>query len=173
MTITTVSKILRERAEKLAKPLEEQESLTHSLEILIFTLGEENYGIETKYIVEVNPLKDFTPLPSAPTYVYGLANVRRKILLIIDLKKLFSIPEESNISNKLVILGNVEKSFAILIDNFSGIRKISKDNLQSSLPTLTGIRQEFLKGLTNDGVVILDGQKLLSSQYLIINETIN
>lgn len=168
-----LQKILRERAEKLAKPVEKQEIAEHFIEVLVFQLGQESYGIETKYISEVYPLKAYTPLPSAPAFVYGLANVRRKIVLIVDLKVLFSIPEENNSQKKLVILGNDENGFALLSDTFSEIRKIPKDNLQASLPTLTGIREEFLKGLTTDNVVILDGQKLLTSQVLVVDETIN
>ena len=73
----------------------------------------------------------------------------------------------------MVILGSDEKGFSIITDGFIEIQKIVKESLQTSLPTLTGIREDFLKGLTPNGIVILDGQKLLTSDHLVINEGVN
>lgn len=165
--------ILKSRAEKLAKPIERTEQISEFDEVLVFNLGEEKYAIETKYVTEVYPHKNYTILPCAPAFVFGLANVRRKILLIIDLKVLFSIPNEVGSQKKLVILRYDHKSFAILSDGFTSIRKIPKEGLQASLPTLTGIREDFLKGLLVDGTVILDGQRLLNSKHLIVDEKVD
>lgn len=163
--------ILRSRKEKLAKPIGQQELNGDRLEVMVFNLGDESYAIETKYIVEVYPLKEYTPLPCTPPFVYGLTNVRRKILLIIDLKVLFSIPsKEGTDLKRLIILGTEEYGFGILTDGFKEIQKVAKEGLQTSLPTLTGIRGDFLKGLMNDGTVILDGEKLLKSKALVIED---
>jgi len=164
--------ILKKRADILAKPIERQELLENFIEVLVFNLGEEHFAIETKYITEVYPLKEYNILPDAPAFVYGLTNIRRKILLIIDLAVLFSIPNEINTLKKLLILGTDEPKFAIVTDGFRDIRRIPKDRLQPSLPTLTGIREDFLLGILIDGTVILDGQKLLTSKYLIVDETV-
>lgn len=172
MNVEKNKNILKRRAEKLAKSIESDDSAADSIEVLIFELGEEKYGIETKYISEVYPLKNHTLLPCVPSFVYGLANVRRKIVLIVDLKVLFSIPDDKTAPKKLIILGNDESGFSIVTDGLSEIQRISKDKLQTSLPTLTGVREDFLKGLMTDGTVILDGQKLLTSQYLIVNESV-
>lgn len=165
--------ILKERAECLSKIIEDKELKNETIELVPFQLDQENFALETKYVKEVYPLKDYTFVPCAPNFLYGLTNVRRKILPIIDLKVFFGLSNDRNTEKKLLILSNNEIEFAILTDGFSGIKIVQKDELQMTLPTLTGIRQDFLKGLLIDGTVILDGQKLLTSPHLVINETVD
>lgn len=164
--------ILKERAKTLAKPLEQEEFKGDYLEILVFKLASERYGIETEFAREVYPLKDYTYLPCAPPFIFGLINVRRKILTIIDLKVLFSMPSSSNEESKIVILKQGDHEFGILSDGFEGIQRILVNKIQPTLPTLTGIRAELLKGVTLEGIVILDGKKLLSSKQIIVDQMV-
>lgn len=167
--------ILKQRAEKLSKSKKKMDSQADLMQIIPFKLENEQFALETKYVKEIYPLKDYTFLPCAPPFVYGLCNIRRKILPIMDLKVFFSLPNNENTEKKLLIMENEEVEFAILIEDFSEIKNLSREEMQISLPTLTGIRADFLKGLTLDGTVILDGQKLLTSKYLLIdinNETL-
>ena len=39
-----------------------------------------------------------------------------------------------------------------------------------SLPTLTGVREQYLKGVTAECLVILDGEKLLSDSKMVVHE---
>lgn len=165
--------ILRLRAEKLAKPLKTESTPGNIIEVIVFELGGEHYALEAKYIREVYPLKDYTSLPGAPSFVYGLINVRRKILPLINMKKFFGLPESQESSrSKVIILEEGDLEFGILADSIAGVRKIAPDEIQISLPSLTGVRLEFLKGVTQDRLVILDGSKLLSDEKIIVHETV-
>jgi purine-binding chemotaxis protein CheW len=52
------------------------------------------------------------------------------------------------------------------------VRLIPVNEIQSPLPTLTGIRQEYLKGITKDQVVILDMEKFLSDKKILVHEEV-
>lgn len=158
--------ILKQRATELAKVDIKDKEAANVIEVLFFDLGKEKYGIETVYIKEVFPLKNCTPLPLAPKMIHGVTNIRRKILMVIDLKAFFEIEPIQREKKILIVLGQEEMEYALIIDNFSHIEKIPVDKLQMTLSTLTGIRQEYLKGLLADGTVILDGKKLLKAQFL-------
>lgn len=165
-------KVLKERAKSLSRIIGTTNNKVETIELISFFLGQENFALETKYIKEVYPLKEYTVVPCAPEFLFGLTNVRRRILPIIDLKGFFSlVSDNSEGEKKLVILSNNEVEFALLTEGFSGIRIVNVEELQPNLPTLTGIRQDFLKGLLIDGTVILDGQKLLTSSHLVINDS--
>lgn len=165
--------ILKKRAERLAQTVETEKQELNEIELLVFKLAEENYAIETKYVKEVYPFKDYTILPGVPSFIYGLINVRRKILSILDLKAFFSLPASTeNENRKIVILEGFDMEFALLTDEIADIQKVSLNHLQTSLPTLTGIRQEFLMGVTQDRIVVLDGKKLLTSKQIIVDQTV-
>ena len=103
----------------------------------------------------------------------GIVNVRGQILSVIDIKKFFELPEKglTNLS-KLILLRADDMEFGILADVILGVRSVAADQIQPSLPTLTGIRESYLKGVTPDRVVILDGDKLLSDEKIVVREEI-
>jgi len=161
-------RILRERAQDLAR--EDEKTVTEeSLEVLEFHLAHESYGIESAHVREVYPLKDYTSLPGTPPFVLGIINVRGRIVSVLDLKKFFDLPQKGiTESNKVIILSNGAMEFGILADAVSGTLTVSPDGLQTTLPTLKGVRAEYLKGVTPERMVVLDGSRLLADPKLVI-----
>src|ERR1019366_1698015 len=123
--------ILRERARALSRPRKQAPVAEASLELLEFRLAQEHYALETRYVREVYPLKDLTPLPCTPPFVLGIVNVRGRILPVIDLKKFFDLPEQgvTDLHRIILIEGN-EMALGLLADAVEGMRSISADNLQ-------------------------------------------
>lgn len=166
--------ILRKRAKALARPLERDQGSGAGLDILEFFLTHETYAIEMRWVAETYPLKDLTPLPCTPPFVAGIINVRGKILSVIDIRKFFDLPEKGLTNlNKVIILHDGEMEFGILADEILGTRSIPLPEVQPPLPTLTGIREEYLKGVTRERTAILDGARLLSDKSLIVHEEIS
>jgi purine-binding chemotaxis protein CheW len=166
-------KILRARAQALAREPESEEVTRGTLEVVEFLLAYETYGIESLYVREVYPLKELTPLPCTPLFVCGIVNLRGQILSVIDLKKFFDLPEKGLTDlNKVIVVHDGTMAFGILADAILGVRSIPLDSIQLSLPTLTGIRAAYLKGVTSEPLVILDAAKLLADHTLIVFEEV-
>ena len=166
--------ILKERAEKLALLGTSEQIKTPSLEVVVFVLAGEKYAIESCYILEVYPIKEITYLPCSPSFIYGVMNIRRKIYSIIDLRILLHLPiAKTNGSSKAIIIGNEHMSFGLYTELIHDLRKLQISEIQDPLPSMTGIYQEFIKGITEDRLVLLDGEKLLNSNTLIIQQTMD
>jgi purine-binding chemotaxis protein CheW len=167
--------ILRARARLLAQERKGDEDLPQSeLEVVEFLLASEHYGIELTYIREIHALSEFTPLPGTPAFVLGLTNVRGQILSVIDIKKLFDLPEKGLTDlNKVIVVRTHQMELGILADAVLGVRAIAPNEFQTSLPTLTGIRAEYLKGITKDPLVVLDMDKILSDEKIVVNHAGN
>jgi purine-binding chemotaxis protein CheW len=165
--------ILKARASALARESGGEDTSSGRLEILEFLLAYETYGIELCWVRETIPLKDLTPVPCTPPFVLGLINVRGRIVSVIDIKKFFDLPEKGLTDlNKVIIVRDGGMEFGILADAVCGFRSIPLGELSQSLPTLTGIREEYLKGVTGERMVVLDGKKLLNDTKIIIHEKI-
>jgi purine-binding chemotaxis protein CheW len=172
-TLEEKKKILKERAKALAREPEAEEAAPGDLEVVEFLLAYERYGLESPSVREVYPLKDFTPLPCTPPFVLGIINVRGRALSVIDIKKFFDLPEKGLTDlNKVIVLHDDKMELGVLADVILGVRSIPLKDIQPSLPTLTGIREEYLKGVTRDRMVILDGRKLLSDKTIIVHEEV-
>jgi len=53
-----------------------------------------------------------------------------------------------------------------------GVRSIPVESLQPSLPTLTGIRSDYLKGVTDECLVVLDLARLLADPKIIVHDEV-
>jgi purine-binding chemotaxis protein CheW len=60
----------------------------------------------------------------------------------------------------------------ILADDVVGVRSVPVSQLQAALPTLSGIGQEYLRGVTGDRLVVLDAGKILGDPKVIVQEEI-
>jgi purine-binding chemotaxis protein CheW len=162
--------ILKARARALAQE-PAQAGAQEFLEIIEFRLASETYGLESTFVREVYPLKDITPLPGAPPFVLGIANVRGQILSVVDLKKFFHLPDKGlGQLNQLIILRNEQMEFGILADAILGARPIALDVIQASPPTVSGIGADYLRGVTAEHVILLDADKILSDEKIIVRQ---
>lgn len=163
--------ILKTRSRTLAQEPQSDAAPQQMLEIVEFRLATETYGIGAAFVREIHPLQEFTPLPGAPPFVLGIVNVRGQILSVVDLKKIFSLPEKGlGALNKLIILRDDRMEFGILADAILGARAIPKETIQAPPPTVAGIGAEYLLGVTGERVIILDAEKILGYEKLVVHQ---
>lgn len=161
---------MKERAAALARvpPKPQSGERIHAVE---FLLAYERYAIETGFVREVFPLRDFCPLPCAPAFVVSIINIRGRIVSVVDFKKFFELPERGLTElNKVIVISDGKLEFGILADAAIGLREIHLSEIQPVVPTLTGIRAEYLRGVTTDRTIVLDGNKILASKRFLIRE---
>lgn len=165
--------VLRARARALARPVERAPVAETLLEVLEFRLAQERYAIETQYLREVVPLGELTPLPFTPPFVLGIVNVRGRILPVLDIKKFYDLPEQGLTDlHRIIIVHGHDLELGLLADAVVGVGSIPLESLQPSLPTLTGIRGEFLKGVTADRLVVLDLDRMLTDPRIVVDEEV-
>jgi purine-binding chemotaxis protein CheW len=166
-----LSEILKQRARELARSPEAERSDADCIKVVEFALGSEIYGIELEYLNEIYPLKDLTPLPCAPSFVVGIINVRSEILPVIDLKKIFDLPPtESSDLQKVIVVHAAGMILGILADAIVGVQSLPRVAIQPSLPTITGINAEYLRGITPQQLIVLNLEKILSNEQLLVYE---
>lgn len=169
---TPEQKILRERAVALARTPPPAQSGT-MLELLEFRLACERYALERRYVENVHPLRDLTPLPCTPAFILGLVNIRGRVLPVIDLKKFFALPEHGLTDlHRIILVRGHDLEVGLLADVIVGMRAIAPESLQPPLPTLTGIRADYLRGIGDERLVVLDLQRILTDPRIIVNEEV-
>jgi len=148
-----------------------QTASTETIEVLAFELSGETYAIDVRAIAEVKPLKQFTRLPSLPDFVLGIVNVRGRIQSVIDLRRLFALPQTGlSDVNHLIILQNQEMEFGVLTDRLVGVETISSEHLLTDLSNLNDVQRTYLKGVSTQQWAVLDANRLLSETSLRVNQ---
>lgn len=165
--------ILKKRAEILARESGEKRAEGETVEAVEFVLSYERYAIQTSYVREIIVLNELIAIPCTPSFIAGIINLRGEIISVIDIKRFFDLPPKGiSDLNKVIIIHNEEMEFGILADSITGVRNLNMNELEPHLPTLTGIREEYLKAITKDHVVFLDAEKLLNDKKIIIDESV-
>ncbi len=152
--------------------IEEKEN-GNLVEVIQFLLNNEVYAIETSKTVETFKFSDFTQLPLTPKYLFGLVNIRGRITGVINLKNFFELGSSAITDMKhIIVLKNKDFHFGILTDEILGVTSLDLNGLTEKVLTLNERRSKFLKGITEDGIILLDADKIADSPEIRIESEI-
>jgi purine-binding chemotaxis protein CheW len=158
--------------EERARALMAQESAAETElgeEILTFRLGEGDYSVPAHYIREVQPLGDLTPLPFTPAFLAGLANVRGRLLAVLDIRPLLDMPEAPPQPQAfMLVLTANGMDVGLLADVIVEVRR-SDDQLAPVLSTTMGRGVPWVRGVDRRLSLLLDPPALLADPRLAIN----
>jgi purine-binding chemotaxis protein CheW len=132
-------------------------------------LGNESYAFELELLREVTSLSEVTYIPCSPDFVVGVITLRGQIIPIIDILRflnLGSADDRLQVYNKAIIMQQDKLVIGILADEMVGARKIDIGTLQFTLQSMDGQTSHYLKGITKERLVILDGKKILDDERL-------
>ena len=73
-------------------------------EVLVFVLGNEEYGVDILKVQEIRGYEKVTPLPAAPAYLKGVVNLRGIIVPVIDLRVKFGMADPRYDSFTVVVI---------------------------------------------------------------------
>jgi len=160
-----------ERARALARAGVEPRPPGEMIEVLVFVLGNETYAIETRWVHEVARFTDFTPVPGAPEFALGITNLRGEVLAVVDLRKFFGVAVKGVTDlSRLVVLGSERAEFGVLADATREVRALRSDEVLETVEPVAGIGRDYLRGVTKDALIVLDGAVLLQDGRLFVNQ---
>lgn len=160
--------ILCRRAAMLAQP-PEQVSTEKKIQVVEFLLAAERYAFELQYVKKVIPLREAVSLPGTPSFVYGITNYLGQIISVLDLRKFFELPiRNDDLQYKILLLQSQNIQVAVLAEEILGVKECIVSQLQTGLPTLTGVRSRYLKGVSPQQTILLDVVLLLGDESLIV-----
>jgi purine-binding chemotaxis protein CheW len=161
--------ILKDRARELAKPGRKMSGDEKRTMVVEFDLAREHYAVESAYVREVIPLREFTPIPGTPAFILGIIAVHGRIVSLMDLRRCLGLPPTGIINgSRAILLADDTMEFAILADRVMGLRSLRGDSLQPSVTTITGAGAEYLLGVAADGLIVFDGRKILADSRLVV-----
>jgi len=132
--------------------------------LAVFILDEQRYALYLSVVERVVGVVEITPLPKAPDIVLGVVNVQGKIILVVDIRKRFHLPErEMNLSDHLIIAHTSRRTIALVADTVTGVLELSDDEIIGKEEILSGL--EYVDGVVKleDGMILIhDLEKFLS-----------
>jgi purine-binding chemotaxis protein CheW len=161
--------IMDARARILARAPPAPNLTGEQIEILAFSLAEARYGVETRHVREVARLTNITPIPGGADAVIGVTSVRGEILPVIDPRVVFG-GKARGLTARLVLCGEQRAEFCMLADHAHEVSTVPLAEIFKAPSSVSGSdRRECVRGLTADGLVIIDAAALLGDERFFSN----
>ena len=139
------------------------ESGTNELEVLVFQMNNQRYGVNVAKVREViDPLK-VTALPQSHRAVIGVFQLRDTVTPLIDLKRCLHSGESEHSTGKIIIMEFNDVRVGFLVD---GVEQIYRVNWQdvAAIPNVGGVQDAPLTSIAHisgDMVLMLDFEKIV------------
>lgn len=137
--------------------------------IVSFKLKDEEFAFDIMKIIEVIKIKEITEVPTAPSFVEGIINLRGKIIPIIDLRKRFNLEsKERTKENRIIIIEYQQKQFVgIIVDEVHKVINVKKEEILPPPSTLISAGGKYIDSIIKIGdriIVLLNIEKIFTEE---------
>lgn len=103
--------------------------------VVIFQVGDEDYGVETLLVREIIRHQPARPLPGAPPWLEGVIDYRGKVVPVVHLGRRFGrMPLPLEASARIIVYeGRADRSWGLLVDAVSSVVQVGREQLDDSL----------------------------------------
>lgn len=138
------------------------------MSIVTLRIGDKRLAIETRFVLSALPAPPVVDLPRAAAHVEGLSLVRGQLLPVFDLLELVELGSEGAEGRSLLaIIGVDQPEFGVSVDEMLPSRAIAIDEVRE-LNAVDSEAPSLVRGITNEGLMVLDGHALLNHPMLYL-----
>jgi len=142
------------------------------LKVIVFSLADEQYGVEVEKVRTIERMQPLTRVPRTPDFVKGVINLRGVVVPVIDLRGRFSLPEAEYTDNsRIIIVAVKEMEVGMIVDSANDVVDVDSDAIEQPPEIVGGIRAKYLRGLAKLGegkiLVLLNLEEVLNKSEIV------
>lgn len=149
---------------------------TQELQLVIFRLAKEEYGLPITKVQEINRLVPITKLPQTPSFMEGIINLRGRIIPIIDLRKRFQLAAgDHNDDSRIIIVEVRGQIVGIIVDAVNEVVRLQQSSVEPPPPAFI-LDEQYIHGvgkMEDRLLILLNIDNILTSQEEIVLRQIN
>jgi purine-binding chemotaxis protein CheW len=138
------------------------------LQLVTFSIGEEEFGVEILKVQEIIRMLEITRVPKAPDFVEGVINLRGKVIPVIDLRLRFGLTaKEHDKKTGIIVIEINQMIVGFVVDSVSEVLRIPSSTIEPPPPVISGLDSEYISGvgkLDDRLLIMLDLNRLLSKE---------
>ena len=133
---------------------------------IIFTLGDNEYGLDITLVNAIENYTDIVPIPNAPSYILGILNLRGDVIPVYSLRKKFGMPEmPGQATTQLLVTKCKDITVGYKVDSVSEIIDVSDAEFHETPIIVKGEQTRYVAGVASKKdrlIVLLDSENILS-----------
>lgn len=101
-------------------------------QFIVIQLGEEQYGVDIKYIDNIVRMQHITRVPKVTEYLKGVINLRGEVIPVMSVRLKMGLPvDEIDKNTRIIILKlDTHGSIGIIVDQVKEVVTLETDNIE-------------------------------------------
>ena len=126
----------------------ELETVNDELKLIVFKLGREEYGMDILRVQEIKRMMGITRVPSTPSFIRGVINLRGSVLPVIDLRTRLGLAENdlTEAARIIVVLVN-DGIVGFIVDEVVEVTTINTQDVEAAQTLSSGLSADFITGI--------------------------
>lgn len=138
---------------------DETKIVTATLQYIVIRLGEEQYGIDIRYVENIIRMQHITRVPKVSNYLKGVINLRGEVIPVISLRLKMGLDnDEYGRATRIIILKTEgEGTMGVLVDEVKEVVTLAEDKIEKVSHDKNSNKPLFLSGVGkhNDELISL------------------
>lgn len=113
-------------------PAEERQEEDETIQYIVIRLGEEQYGIDIRYIDNIVRMQHITRVPKMPAYLKGVINLRGEVIPVISMRLKMGLADDeiTKASRIIVVKLEQEGNVGFIVDEVREVVRLSRDEIE-------------------------------------------
>jgi len=152
----------------------DQATASRTLQIVVFKLGNEEYGLHIDQIKEVVITPNITRMPQTPSYIKGVANIRGNVIAIFDLEERFNLSRtiQNQGSKYTLVVESEDVKMGLLVTEVPNTVSVNASDLDESIGIINDAHADnnYVKGIIKTGkrlIILIDIFKVIDQEMSV------
>ena len=126
-------------------------------QFIVTKIGNEQYGIQIKYVDNIIRMMKITRVPKAPHYYKGVINLRGEIIPVISLRLKFGLEEIPETKDFRIIIIKTDKSnsVGIIVDSVSEVVSLDEEHVEKTTVDSNDSRMQYIAMIGKYGETLI------------------
>lgn len=157
---------------------QQKTELSERMQLIIFKLGSEEYGLSIDQIKEVVLTPRVAKMPQTAPHIKGVANIRGNIIAIMDLEQKFGLSQDEKgnaaHANYTLVVESDEYKVGILVREVPNTLSIQVSDIDtaSNFIQYSSLDADSVIGVVKSGermIILIDMIKMIQAENLVAN----
>lgn len=143
------------------------QTVENTLQVVVFALGEIEFGIDILQVREVERMLPITRVPHVAPYVEGVVNLRGRLVPVVDLRLRLGLPSKPPTKAARIIVAEIgDRYVGMIVDRVHEVARIPIGQIENNEGILAGLAAEYVGGLArmdNRVIILLAARNILAA----------
>ena len=130
--------------------MEALKTVNEPIQYIVIKLGDEQYGIDIRYIENIVRMQRITRVPKMPEYIKGVINLRGEVVPVMSLRLKMYLPEDELTKNSRIIILKLEQgAIGVLVDEVREVVTLGEEQIEKV--SYSAYEENFISGVGKVG----------------------